>query len=79
MQDLESEIGTFVATQLMGEENDSLPPDAQLLNLIDSFSLMQLVYHLEETYDLTFEMDELNDDNFHNVEAVASLVRRKKS
>ena len=79
MESLESEIATFISKELIGEDDGSLPPDADLLNgLIDSFSLMQLVYHLEETYDLAFEMDELNDDNFRNVEAIASLVRRKK-
>jgi acyl carrier protein len=75
---LESDIGSFIATELIGENEGSLPPDTVLLSgLIDSFSLMQLIYHLEDTYEVTFDMEELNDDNFHDIKTVASLVQQK--
>ena len=78
MEGIENEIGSFIAAELIGEEGGSLPPDTVLLSgLIDSFSLMQLIYHLEDTYEVTFEMEELNDDNFQNINAVAGLVREK--
>ncbi len=78
MSEIEQEVGSYVARELLEDEEESLPPSTVLTNgLLDSWAMMQLVFFLEEKYDLTFEMDEFVDEHFESIATVASFVQRK--
>ncbi|CAN5715755.1 hypothetical protein BH18ACT15_BH18ACT15_04000 [soil metagenome] len=78
--EIEQEVGSYVSRELLEEEEGNLPADTVLTNgLLDSWAMMQLVFFLEETYDLTIEMEELIDEHFESIGTVASFVRRKQS
>ena len=80
MNALEQDISSYVAQELLEEKEGQLPPETVLLNgLLDSWAMMQLVYWLEETYDLTIEMEELVDEHFETIGAVAAFVQRKQT
>jgi methoxymalonate biosynthesis acyl carrier protein len=56
----------------------SVTPDQDLFKsgLVSSMFAMQLVVHLEETYDIAIIGPELKLDNFRTVQAMTSLVLR---
>jgi len=56
----------------------SVEPDQDLFSsgLVSSMFAMQLVVHLEETYDIAIIGPELKLDNFRTVQAMTNLVLR---
>jgi methoxymalonate biosynthesis acyl carrier protein len=56
-------------------------PDQDLFKtgLVSSMFAMQLVVHLEESYDIAIVGPELKLDNFRTVQAMTSLVLRLRS
>lgn len=54
--------------------------DASLIasGLIDSTSIFDLIQHLEETYDISIDDEEIDPENFDTVEKIATLVTSKK-
>lgn len=56
----------------------SVEPDQDLFGtgLVSSMFAMQLVVHLEETYDIAIVGPELKLDNFRTVQAMTALVLR---
>ena len=46
---------------------------------IDSLGLLDLVAYLEETFDIAFEDDELNPENFDSVDRLTRLVLTKRN
>ena len=80
MDEIEQEVGSYIARELLEDEEETLPPSTILTNgLLDSWAMMQLVFFLEETFDLTIEMDELVDEHFESIASVASFVQRKRA
>jgi methoxymalonate biosynthesis acyl carrier protein len=66
-------------TDFLAEKTNTLVEPAQDLfasGLVSSMFAMQLVVHLEESYDIAIVGSELKLDNFRTVQAMASLVIR---
>lgn len=66
-------------TEFLAEKTSTLvEPDQDLFasGLVSSMFAMQLVVHLEETYEIAVLGPELNLDNFRTVQAMARLVIR---
>ena len=69
-------------TEFLAEKTSTLvEPDQDLFasGLVSSMFAMQLVVHLEESYDIAVLGPELNLDNFRTVQAMARLVIRLRS
>lgn len=46
--------------------------------VLDSVSILVWVQEIEEAFDITIEMDEVNDKNFKSIRTVAQLIGRKQ-
>lgn len=73
---LENTVNQLVATTL-GKKPGSVESDEPLLSSqtgFDSFSLMELVLHLEDTFDISIPDEDLDPDIFHSVKTIASYL-----
>jgi len=69
-------------TDFLAEKTNTLVESGQDLfasGLVSSMFAMQLVVHLEESYDIAIVGSELKLDNFRTVQAMASLVIRLRA
>ena len=55
-------------------EADSL----QVSKVLDSLSLIELIAHLEKTFNVTFAADELSPENLDSINAIVTLVESKR-
>jgi acyl carrier protein len=65
----------FISDELLPGSDVSDPLAAGLL---DSLAIEQLIAHIEERYDITFEDDEIVEENFTSLERLAELVDGKR-
>jgi acyl carrier protein len=79
MDEMRSRIRSFIAKEVLLEENPSVVTDRTRLvgGVLDSLGLMQLVSYLQETFAVTFEESEVTPENFRTVADVEQLVRQK--
>ena len=73
-EEVERELLTFLAGRLKNE----FPPDLDLFKtgLVSSLFAMELVVHVESTYDVAVIGSELKLDNFRTVQKMTDLVLR---
>lgn len=78
--ELTTQITEFINERFPGTR-DELEPDAALLEagLVDSLGILDIVEHVEVTYSVTIDDEELLADNFSTVTEIASLVHSKLS
>ena len=75
--DVEDTASRLVASTL-GKEPGSVKPDDPLFSSqagFDSFSLMELVLLLEDTFELSIPDQDLDPDVFHSVRTITSYLR----
>lgn len=53
--------------------------DIFALGFVNSLFAMQLVLFVEKEFQLTVENEDLNIDNFRTINALTSLIKRKKT
>ena len=46
-------------------------------NLFDSFKVVSLVLSIENKYDISFEFEDLTEENLSTIHAIASLIAAK--
>jgi acyl carrier protein len=80
MSDVITQLGTFIATDILKQPDRSISPDELLISsgLIDSFSLMDVALFVEDTFGVRIEDTELNADTFDNLTQLASLIESRK-
>ena len=80
MSDIESQLSTFIATNILKQPNRSIGNTESLIStgLIDSFSLMDLALFVEDTFGVRIEDTELNADTFDNLTQLTSLIESRK-
>jgi acyl carrier protein len=74
-------LARLVASTL-GKKPGSVRPDDPLFSSqagFDSFSLMELVLLLEDTFELSIPDQDLDPDIFHSVNTIASYVQDRLS
>lgn len=76
-----SNLEKYIATQILKQPNRPISADEPLIStgLIDSFSLMDLALHVEDTFGVRIEDTELNANTFDNLTQLASLIESRKS
>ena len=71
----------IVQRAVMGsiESVEDIDPKHPLLQsgLIDSLALVQIVMAVQNELGVTIEVDEIDEDNFQDIESIADLVSRK--
>jgi acyl carrier protein len=76
-----SNLEKFIATQILKQPNRKIAADEPLISrgLIDSFSLMDLALHIEDTFGVHIEDTELNADTFDNLNQLSALIESRRS
>ena len=79
-RDYQREIKSFICRELLwGEPEDLLPNDAKLItdDILDSLAFMQLVNFLEESFNITIELQEMNADHLDSIDQIVDTVLNK--
>jgi acyl carrier protein len=73
------EIRSFIVGNFLFGQDQDLSDDTSFLDkgFIDSTGVLELVAHLEETYDIKVNDDELIPDNLDTIESIAAYIARK--
>ena len=73
-------IKDFIMDQfLAGEDPDELQNDTDLIGggIMDSLATLKLVNFLEETFNVSIEPIDMNQDNLRSISTIESLVSSK--
>ncbi|WP_257453433.1 acyl carrier protein [Archangium lipolyticum] len=79
--DIRREIRSFIESQaIFNKEKLAFGDDDNFfeLRIVSSLFAMQLVTHLEKTFNLTLEDDDLDISNFGSINAIVRFIERKK-
>ena len=74
-------VREFIVENCLFGDGDRLKENTSFLQegIIDSTGILELVFFLEETFDITIEDDELIPENMDNLRSIAAYVQRKLS
>jgi len=74
-----SEIRSFIVNNFLMGKGDTLTNDSSFLELgiVDSTGMLELVSHLEETYEIEITDDELVPSNLDSISQIADYLCRK--
>jgi acyl carrier protein len=78
MNEIQEQIKDYIVTKFMFDRS-ALGPDEDLLNqgIVDSMGILQLVNHLEETFGIRINDEDIVPDNFRSLRTLAELVMQK--
>ena len=81
MNDLNQPIRKFIVEHFLFGEDKGLDDDTSFLEqgIVDSTGVLELVAHIEQTYGIKVEEDELIPENLDSINAIASYLQRKRS
>ena len=69
----------YIRRQFLFDENATLADgDSLFPDVVDSLGVMELVDFIEEKYGISIDEEDLLADNFRSLEAMSSLVDRKR-
>ena len=76
---IRSALEKFIASQILKQPNRKIAAEESLISsgLIDSFSLMDLALHVEDTFGVRIEDTELNADTFDNLDQLSALIESR--
>ena len=78
--EIEVALKTYILEEFLPDEDeDDLTSDIELVSsgILDSVSVIKVVAHIEETYDITIEAHEASVDNMNTIESMAGLISSK--
>lgn len=73
---IELAVREFLTTSLKGMSPTDLDKNTSLIasGVIDSFEIVSIISHLETTYGVELDGDDMNEENFSTTESIAELV-----
>jgi len=77
---IKHDVKKFVLTNFLFTEDESALTDGASLvrsGIIDSTGILELIMHIEETFSIKVQPDEMVPDNFDSVDLVAQFVARR--
>lgn len=79
MSQIHQDIRKFIVDFFLFGQDDSLADNDSLLDkgIIDSTGVLELVAHLEKTFSIKIENDELLPENLDSINAIVSFLERK--
>jgi acyl carrier protein len=80
MDNEHDKVRSYIIETFLFGQGDGFEADTSFLEegILDSTGVMELVAHLEETYDIKIEDDELLPENLDSVNLICEFVSRKK-
>jgi D-alanine--poly(phosphoribitol) ligase subunit 2 len=74
---LAEEIGELIREKFLADPGE---PDDDLVNsgVVDSLTLIQLLVHLEERFNVTIPLSELEIDDIRSISSLARLVANRR-
>jgi acyl carrier protein len=76
--EIEEVITKYIRTELTSGAQE-IGGDTNLIGLIDSTAVMELVVWIESTFGFSVEIDAVTPENFGTVNAIAAFVRQNAS
>ena len=76
-ESIRSDLGSFLAVK-MGIEVPSPEADLVEAGLLDSLALVDLLVHLEQSYDTRISLEDLDLDNFRSIARIARFLSSPK-
>ena len=78
--DIKEQVRTFITSNFYVSDPSSLDDSASLLDqgIIDSTGVLEVIFFIEETFDIKVEDSEMLPDNLDSIERIAKFVARKK-
>ena len=75
-----SNLERFIAAQILKQPHRTIAAEEPLISsgLIDSFSLMDLALHVEDTFGVRIEDTELNAETFDTLHQLSALIESRK-
>ena len=79
MTSVRQEIRQFIVQNFLFGQDQEFDDGTSFLEsgIIDSTGVLELVAHLEETYDVKVKDDELIPDNLDSIDAIVAYLARK--
>ncbi|MHB8777130.1 MAG: acyl carrier protein [Anaerolineales bacterium] len=73
-------LAKFIAEKILKQANKVIQPEESLISsgLIDSFSLMDLAFFVEDAFNVRIEDTELNAQTFDNLTQLAQLITSRQ-
>lgn len=81
MGSIEQQIAVFIASKIIFSKNGySYPYETSFLEegIVDSTSVLELVFFTEKTFGISVDDSEITPDNFDSVTKLASYICSKK-
>jgi acyl carrier protein len=78
MNDTVSELLAYIKTEL-ATGNPELAPSTNLVDVVDSTAVMEIVVWIEGKFGFDVEIDDITPDNFGSVEKLASYIEKRKA
>lgn len=77
---MKEEIRSYLLSHRATDAVDSFSDDESLLEsgVLDSMTMVDLIAHLEQTYAISVDEDDMIPENFDSVDAIAAYVARKQ-
>ena len=81
MSDMKESIRSYIVENFLFGQDEDFANDTSFLEkgILDSTGVLELVAHLEETYDIKVGDDELTPDNLDSVELICEYLQRKQT
>lgn len=81
MSDIKQETRNYIVENFLFGQDEGLRDGTSFLEqgFMDSTGVLELVAHLESTYGIKVEDDELTPENLDSIELIAAYVQRKKA
>lgn len=79
-EELKQKTRSIVAEILPNINQEEIADNIDIFSLgLDSINVMSLISNLQEAFDFTLEIDELNFENFQTVSTIVEMVQKKKN
>jgi acyl carrier protein len=74
-------LARYIASELLNQANLAIGVDDDLLGsgLLDSLSVMSLVYHIEQEFGISIPAEDVLIENFGSLSAIDSYVGRRRA
>jgi len=81
MSDIKHDIRNFVVENFLFGQASDLTDESSFLEqgIVDSTGMMELVAHLERTYNIKVKDEELVPDNLDSINSIAAFLTAKKA
>ena len=81
MTDTKRDIRNFIVETFLFGQDSGLTEDTSFLEqgIVDSTGVLELVAHLERTYQIKVKDEELSPDNLDSINAIADFLAKKQA